>query len=280
MTRIMRDSDAPSAIPRSTQIVAGYLTGPGTWPAAGFARFGNKPSARIDCRGTVPGKADVLDVEPGCSAVGKAVGWVRKRRAAYPGAYPPILYCNQSTLLSLLPVMRAAGLHLGKDFRLWIATLDGTKRIGDMTGVMAVQYKRAPNLQSNGKLERPSPSVTAGHYDESIVFDNTWHPGDDLPYPRKAITTLIRQSVAAELGTRATRQEILGLVRQGAAAQLAADLSGSGVTAARGAKAAVSVQAGLAGVRDQLTRLTGLADTVLAQLPPAASAGGTGTTPP
>lgn len=276
----MRDSDAPSAIPRSTPIVAGYLTGPGTWASSGFARFGNTPCARIDCRGTVPRKADVLDVEPGCSAVGVAVGWARKRMAAYPDAYPPILYCNRSTLLSLLPTMRAAGLHLGKDFRLWIATLDGSKRIDDMTGVMAVQYKHAPMPRQDGTLEPPGPSVAGGHYDESIVYDNTWHPGDDLPYTRKVITTLVRQSVAAELGTRATRQEILGLVRNGVAAELAADVSGSGVTAARGAKAAASVQAGLAGVKDQLTRLTGLTDAVLAQLPPAASADGTGATPP
>ena len=170
MTRIMRDSDRPSAIPiRGTDIAAGYLTGPGTWPAQAFVRFRRKERARIDCRGTVPRQADILDVEGGCSEVSRAASWVKERKAAFPGAYPPVIYCNRDTLTRVLPAMRAAGLRRVKDYRLWIATLDGTKRIPDMTGVIAVQYKRAPDPD---KGEVPGPAIATGHFDESIVFDD------------------------------------------------------------------------------------------------------------
>jgi hypothetical protein len=43
--------------------------------------------------------------------------------------------------------MNAAGLEIVRDFRTWIATLDGTQRVHDMTGVT----------------------------DESIVYDDNWH---------------------------------------------------------------------------------------------------------
>ena len=72
--------------------------------------------------------------------------------------------------------MNAVGLQVVRDFRLWIATLDGTETVHDMTGVTAVQHKRAPREHADGTLaEPPSDSVTAGHYDESIVYDDHWH---------------------------------------------------------------------------------------------------------
>src|SRR5215813_14463972 len=81
MTRIMRDSDRPADIPiRGTDIAAGYVTGPGKWSAKAYQRFRRIEHARIDCRGTKPGKAEILDVEEGCSDVHKAVTWVKKRK--------------------------------------------------------------------------------------------------------------------------------------------------------------------------------------------------------
>jgi hypothetical protein len=58
--------------------------------------------------------------------------------------------------------MNAAGLQIVRDFRTWIATLDGTKTVHDMTGVTAVQYA--------------GENMTGGHYDESAVYDDLWHP--------------------------------------------------------------------------------------------------------
>jgi len=273
MTRIMRDSDTPSAIPiRGTDIAAGYLTGPGTWPAQAFVRFRRKERARIDCRGTVPRQADILDVEGGCSEVSRAASWVKERKAAFPGAYPPVIYCNRDTLTRVLPAMRAAGLRRVKDYRLWIATLDGTKRIPDMTGVIAVQYKRAPDPD---KGEVPGPAIATGHFDESIVFDDDWHPGDDLPYTGKQIRAWVKKGVAAQLSADATKKEIVNMVEMGVAAGLNAPIDGSGITPAQGAQAAVHAQEALDGLAQQLADLTALVKAL-----PAATPAPAGTQPP
>jgi hypothetical protein len=256
MTRIMRDSDTPSAIPiDGTDLVAGYVSGGATWPPGAYDRFRGIPHAHIDCLGTVPEQAEILDVEPGCATVPTAVTWVRKRNAAFPGAYPPVVYCNRSTLTPLFDAMRAAGMQVVKDFRLWVTTLDGTKKLPDMTGVVAVQYKRAPNPLPGGRLESPSFEVTAGHYDESIVYDDAWDPGDDLPYTAKQILGLVQQGVAAELSTGRSKAEVLALVKQGVAAELSTAIGPSGVSAAQGAQAAVHAGGALAGIAQQLTAL-------------------------
>jgi len=257
MTRIMRDSDTPTDIPiRGTDIAAGYVTGGGKWPAKAYARFRGLEKARIDCRGTKPGKADILDVEPGCADRQRAVTWVKERKAAFPGAYPPIIYCSLDPLPRILSAMNAGGLHLVKDFRLWIATLDGTKRIRDMRGVTAVQYAGA--------------DITGGHYDESIVYDDNWHPGDDFPYTKKEILNWVKKGVAAELNAGATKKEILALVRMGVAAELDAPIGASGITPTQGAQAAVHAQDALAGLGQQLAELTALVKALATATPPAA----------
>jgi hypothetical protein len=163
MPRIMRDSTTHTDIPvHGTDLVAGYVNGKFKWSAAGYARFPGIPHIRIDVFGTDPEDAEVLDVEPGCSDVPTAVIWAKKRKAAFPNGYPPIIYCNRTTLTPLFNAMNAAGLHIVRDFRTWIATLDGTKTVHDMTGVTAVQYA--------------GEHMTGGHYDESAVYDDLWHP--------------------------------------------------------------------------------------------------------
>ena len=281
MTRIMRDSTTPTDIPiRGTDIAAGYVSGKYRWSAEGYARFRRIEQVRIDCRGTKPAKADVLDVEPRCADVSRAASWVKERNAAFPGAYPPIIYCNQDTLTRVLPAMRAAGLRRVKDYRLWIATLDGTKRIPDMTGVIAVQYKRAPELVK-GKLEAPSPSINPGHYDESIVFDDSWHPGDDFPYTRKQILGWVKKGIAAELSTGAAKEEILEMVKTGVAAELSAPIDGSGVTPVQGAQAAARLPAALDGLAQQLAGLTALVNALPAATPaPAGTQAPAGTSTP
>jgi hypothetical protein len=256
MTRIMRDSDTPSAIPiDGTDLVAGYVSGTPTWPPGAFDRFHGIPHAHIDTLATVPEQAEILDVEPNCATVPQAVTWVRKRNAAFPGAYPPVVYCDRGTLTPLFNAMHAAGLRVVRDFRLWVTTLDGTKKLPDMTGVIAVQHKRAPNKLPDGSLERPNFMITAGHYDESIVYDDEWDPGDDLPYTKKQILDLVQQGVAAELSAGRSKAEILALVKQGAAAELSTMIGPAGVSAAQGAQAAVHADTALAGIAKQLTAL-------------------------
>lgn len=159
MTRIMRDSTVATDIPvAGTDIVLGYSTGKYMWTAEDYARFPKAAHVSIDVTGNDPA-ADMLDVESGDATVQMAVQWVREKLLSKP-PYPPLIYANRSTLTPLFNAMDAAGLHVKTHFMLCIATLDGTKTVPDMTGVTAVQYA--------------GQSQTKGHYDESIVYDDTW----------------------------------------------------------------------------------------------------------
>jgi hypothetical protein len=158
--RIMRDSTTLADDPQAgTDIIAAYINGLYATSAAQVAaRFPAVPVCWIDVLGALPG-ADVLDVETGDATVAGAVTWARAKLAMKP-AYPPVIYCNRVTLTPLFNAMNAAGLHVVTHFRLWVATLDGTKTLPDMTGVTAVQYAGQPQ--------------TGHHYDESIVYDPAW----------------------------------------------------------------------------------------------------------
>lgn len=183
MTRIMRDSTNPDDIPvQGTDLVAGYANGLYAWTPAGWQRFPGIPHVRIDVNGSDPEGCGVLDVESGDATVQQAVTWVKQRRALRPGAYLPIIYCSRATLTPLFNAMNAAGLQVVRDFRLWIATLDGTKTVADMTGVTAVQYAGA--------------AQTGGHYDQSIVYDDTWKAPAAPPPPPAWVTQAITQAEA------------------------------------------------------------------------------------
>jgi hypothetical protein len=163
MTRLMRDSTNLRDIPiHGTDLVAGYVNGNFIATKEDFARFPGIPHVHIDVFGTAPEEAGVLDFETGNPRDPEMCAiWAKQRRAALPGHYPPVIYCDRSHLTPLFNAMNAAGLEIAKDFRLWIATLDGTKTVDDMTGVTAVQFA--------------GESMTGGHYDESIVYDPEWH---------------------------------------------------------------------------------------------------------
>lgn len=158
MTRLMYDSVDPSKLPNSPQMVAGYANGRvSQWPQSAWVAFRGIPHATIDVLGT-DHVADVLDVETGDASVSTAVEWVRTKWQG-PIIYPPVIYCNRSTLTPLFNAMNAAGFEVVRHFRLWVGTLDGTRALADMTGVTAVQYE------------------DAGEYDVSIVYDDAWMPG-------------------------------------------------------------------------------------------------------
>jgi hypothetical protein len=176
MTRVMRDSTTATDIPvHGTELVAGYINGIYAWTEEGYGRFPGIPHILMDIRGDSP-HAGVLDVEPGCAPLEAASSWVRARHKLLPDAYPPVIYLNRSTLTPLFNALEADGLHVGRDFRLWIATLDGTKAVPDMTGVTAVQYKGArPQHKDGSWAGEPGPATTEGHFDESLVYDDAWH---------------------------------------------------------------------------------------------------------
>jgi len=172
MPRVMRDSTTAADIPHhGLDLVAGYANGAFAWSDADWQRFPGQGHVYIDVNGSDPHGAGVLDVENGDATPAGAVEWVKARLALKP-AYPPVIYCNRATLTPLFNAMDAAGLQVVKHFRLWVATLDGTKTLPDMTGVTAVQWA--------------GEGLTGGHYDESIVYDDAWHaPLTVTPAPQR-----------------------------------------------------------------------------------------------
>jgi hypothetical protein len=175
MTRIMRDSTKLADIPtHQLDILAAYTNGRyATTPAQVKAHAPHAAVAWIDVNGSHP-EADILDVEQGDATVPVAVLWAKARHVLRPGSYVPIIYCNRSTLTPLFNAMNFAGMRIVRDFRLWVATLDGTTKLPDMTGVTAVQ--------AHGEAQ------TGGHYDESDVYDAAWlapAPAPVGPFPQR-----------------------------------------------------------------------------------------------
>lgn len=184
MTRIMRDSTTITDIPvGGTQVVLAYVNGRfAASPAAVALRFPGVPVAWVDVTGADPA-ADVLDVETGDATPAAAASWaVAKLKAAHP--YLPVIYCNRGNVTAVFNAMSAAGLQVARDFRTIIATLDGTQRIADMTGVTAVQYA--------------GQAQTGGHYDQSIVYDDTWK-APAAPPPAPAVSLAAARSALSNI---------------------------------------------------------------------------------
>ena len=83
--------------------------------------------------------------------------WVKARKAALPSVRAHHL------LQPLLPDahiqrLEAEDLHVVSDFRLWIATLDGTRHVPDMTGVTAVSTSAAGRSTDGSWAEPPGPA--------------------------------------------------------------------------------------------------------------------------
>lgn len=165
MTRIMADTIHGTVSDinvieqhQNVSLVAGYANGHYAWTADDWARFPAHSRVTIDVNGSDP-SADVLDVEPGDATPNDSAAWVRNKLLQKP-TYPPILYVNRSNITAVFNAQLAAGHKVVRDFRLWVATLDGSMSISDMTGVTAIQYA--------------SSSMTHTNVDLSIVFDGAF----------------------------------------------------------------------------------------------------------
>jgi hypothetical protein len=162
--RVGRDSTTAADIPLpGLQVVMGYGNGRFAWTDKDWARFpATVARARIDVNASDPRSCGILDVERGDAQVGQVPAWVKTRRSLGSGATGCTIYCDRATRPAVLAVMDGQGLRLAKDYTLWIATLDGTRTLPDMTGVVAVQWGGAMTM--------------GGHYDQSAVYDDAWHP--------------------------------------------------------------------------------------------------------
>lgn len=183
MTRVMGDSTNYLAIPTSVQIAAVYDDGQlGVVTTAQLeARF---PHARygqvwIDVLGSKP-QAQVRDWETGDKA-GSLEQWVIDHNKATQKK-DAVVYCNRSTLPE---VRQLTGSQvLGKDYWLWVSTLDGTVVTAgpDHLGSAPYTYPGVIACQLKGA------ALTGGDWDQSLVYDaSLWLPLAPKPVA-KAIT--------------------------------------------------------------------------------------------
>jgi hypothetical protein len=150
---------------------------------------------------------------------------------------------------------------------------------------------------ADGEVAR-DPQTGATGYDGTVGLNSYWNMHisgyvspveDDMPYTRKDIVgmvkngveqelrapstkqeilNLVKNGVEQELRAPSTKQEILNLVKNGVAAELRAGIGTSGVTAVRGAEAAVSAKELLSSISQQLDELTRIVTALQPASPP------------
>lgn len=182
MTRIMGDSTTLDLIPLTVNIAASYANG-------AYAVTSDDISARfppdkygnvlIDVTGSAPA-VQVRDWETGNKG-GSLEQWIIDHNKA-TGKKDAVVYCNRSTIPE---VRQLTGSQvLGRDYWLWVATLDGSLLTpDDYPGVVACQDK--------------GPSLTGGHWDSSIVWDSSlWLPSPGPPAAGNITRIEARQALA------------------------------------------------------------------------------------
>jgi len=174
--RYMYDSTTLDDIPVNSEMVAVY--GSGNYKVSSdlvSARFPHAVKVYIDVNGTAPACA-VRDWEPG-DEEGTLESWVilSKRYNARP-----TIYCDRADIAR---VRQETGSQvLGKDYWLWIATLDGS---------CSMSYPDAPE-GTVVAVQFQGMSQTGIHADCSIVFDPYWpafKPAAPV-IPTKPVTSL------------------------------------------------------------------------------------------
>ena len=177
--RTMYDSVKLNEIPRNAEMAATYINGSWAVNSAVFERaFPHAERVLIDVDGTRP-DADARDWESGDKS-GSLEQWVQRHNTV-KNRKDAVIYCNRATI----PEVRnlTGSQILGKDYWLWVATLDGTVAQtfpSAPTGVIAVQAWGAPQFGLNA--------------DKSIVFAFWWQPGTPpTPVKPKMISGVIVQ---------------------------------------------------------------------------------------
>lgn len=133
--REMYDSVNIPAIPKD-KTVATYVNGSYAQPQAGTHT--KNPVLWIDTNGSAPGKAQVLDVEPGDATPASAADWAKTRLEASPGAHT-VIYTMTSQWDAARTALKAKLTPAQyKQVKWWIADPTGTRH--DLKGADAVQW--------------------------------------------------------------------------------------------------------------------------------------------
>lgn len=86
--------------------------------------------------------ARCLDVEKFDATPDEVPGFVWTR--LNHGHHDALIYVNRSNMAAVIKACKGDGLVLGESYHLWVATLDGTWSLPDMTGVAAIQGEHDP----------------------------------------------------------------------------------------------------------------------------------------
>jgi len=142
------DSVTPSQIPAGHP-VATYADGP---YAAQQSQVSGKQALWIDTNGSDPGRASVLDVEPGDATPAQAAQWVQQRETQHPGQIA-VVYTMMSDWGAAQQAISALPHAMQANVRWWIADPTGTPHI--VPGATATQWYWGPNYDissANGTL--------------------------------------------------------------------------------------------------------------------------------
>jgi hypothetical protein len=166
LTRIAGDSTTLTDIPLHVDIAMSYINGSyAVTRRQLLTRFPHEyyGHAFIDVDGSRP-DVSIRDWETGDKS-GSLEQWVIDHNK-HSDKSDAVVYCNVSTI----PEVRAdtGSQILGKDYYLFVATLDGTAYTG--SGVIACQ--------------RDGEQKTGGHWDRSLVYDNRFWQKVGAPVPK------------------------------------------------------------------------------------------------
>jgi hypothetical protein len=167
----MFDSDRLSEVPRTGAQMIAFYADLFTYPFESVQDdFPNWSLIPIDRHGNHINTARVFDVENGLinpdSDLAKIITEYKQVSPYYKGGGRPIIYCDRNNIAA---VRRNTGKYvLGRDYYLWVATLDGTIASAESLGlppksVVACQYENR------------------GAYDVSVVFSAQWVPNVQVP---------------------------------------------------------------------------------------------------
>lgn len=157
----MYDSVTAGHIPRTAQMVAGYMDGAYKWSDADWELFPRAVLVGITVTGQTLA-ADVADVERGDLTPAQGAAWLKRKKAA---GQLGCLYFSRSLLSTVVTEVRKLGIR-PEDWTIWEADWTGIPHFRD--GAFAVQYDHPPH--------------SGGHYDLSVVADY-WPGIDPKPAP-------------------------------------------------------------------------------------------------
>jgi len=105
--------------------------------------------------------ARCLDIERYDATPSDAPAFVQAR--LNHGHHDALLYVNRGNEQAVVDACTREGLHLGIHYHLWVATLDGTWHLPDMTGVAAIQGYHDPQDRFDMSRTCMRMSFVKGH---------------------------------------------------------------------------------------------------------------------